>query len=287
MRSHDIIRDDVYWRLNRGREIRSGMKHLHWTLKAANYKPRAHITKSALIELLVHHEKGLLCYDECSDRELKKFVRDRNIARTEETTDRLSLVSMLQADDASRAFHRFSDLPAELRVRIYEFHIADFADTTLYFPVQPPITWASKLARAEALPVFYNTCTFAIALQGRQETRNGHLACYHKLSTKSQLFLHLLKPEQLAAIRHIEIAVEQWERGATRVTTAQIELKPHGREYNITAVPAGRRRELVCEPYVVDELSKVLRGVSERSGPYQLTVDDVWQFRKSIDAAFQ
>ncbi|KAI5359876.1 hypothetical protein Slin15195_G117360 [Septoria linicola] len=59
-------------------------------------------------------------------------------------------------------FHRFLDLPPELRNRIYETYFAEFK-TPLYAPSQPPITKVSRQLRAETLAMFYGSSTFRIA----------------------------------------------------------------------------------------------------------------------------
>lgn len=54
-----------------------------------------------------------------------------------------------------KTFPRFLDLPAELRVRIYEYHLEEMMLQTDSIVHQPPICLASRQLRAETLSIFY------------------------------------------------------------------------------------------------------------------------------------
>lgn len=71
---------------------------------------------------------------------------------------------METADDTAR-FEGFSDLPAELRVQIYELHFQDVYKQSPLIgpPAEAPITRASRLLRKESLPVFYDMIRFPFA----------------------------------------------------------------------------------------------------------------------------
>lgn len=60
---------------------------------------------------------------------------------------------------------RFLDLAAELRVRIYKYHIqSEYPGIFVSIKQpQPAIAAVSRLLRNECLPIFYSTCTFHVA----------------------------------------------------------------------------------------------------------------------------
>lgn len=115
-------------------------------------------------------DRGLMSYVGCKNKELRKFIRDRGI---EMATDRRTkglrweLLQALENADQDLRFEKFTSLPAELRNMVYEWYFAGFEDP-LDAPVQPPITRTSSLVRAEALPVFYASCTFTFVLEKRK-----------------------------------------------------------------------------------------------------------------------
>ncbi|KAF7185803.1 hypothetical protein HII31_12905 [Pseudocercospora fuligena] len=104
-------------------------------------------------------EKGLFSYERCSKDSLRLFCASRRIA-IESTDPKHLLCGTLHKADASATFEKFMDLPPELRVLIFDFHLdwlTDHLDEKdiigeAYRP--PPITRACKLIRKEALPLF-------------------------------------------------------------------------------------------------------------------------------------
>lgn len=96
----------------------------------------------------------------------------------------------LQANVRTRLFE---DLPAELRVHIYEFHLQDLkADRII--PTQPPITKVSRLLREESLPLFYKICKFQASFV------YGSLPC-----NATQKFFSRAPVEVLEKIRELHV----------------------------------------------------------------------------------
>lgn len=88
----------------------------------------------------------------------------------EDERDKTLLIEALETSDDDPRFELFSDLAAELRVRIYELHFLDLCDSgdepasVLFFPVEPAIAKVGRLLRQEALPVFYDTVPLSLPI---------------------------------------------------------------------------------------------------------------------------
>lgn len=130
---------------------------------------RNKVTLNRLRTLLNRSERGLLYYDKYSIEELKSFVDGRSLTypkRSRRTKN--SVIAMLEAADDEPRFEKMLDLPAELRVRIYELYFANFGQIVesddgrgmvpLYYH-QPPITTASRLLRQESFNIFFDVCS--------------------------------------------------------------------------------------------------------------------------------
>jgi hypothetical protein len=82
--------------------------------------------KADLVRLLHSQDRGLLCYDKCSDVEMKTFTRVRKVscylklnksAQISKLLRALNVQTFIEADDNAH-FERFFDLPSKLGNRI-------------------------------------------------------------------------------------------------------------------------------------------------------------------------
>ncbi|KXS98980.1 hypothetical protein AC578_4994 [Pseudocercospora eumusae] len=149
-------------------------------LADAGYKPR---TKQPAF-YLYRVQKNLPCYEKCTVKELRKFATDRAAHEKPTKAGRAALTDALLTADESISFHRFMDLPPELRNNIYELYFADFC--ALRTPSQPPIARTSHQVRDEALSTFYACCKFEITLV---DNADGHFI----FSAHSMSFLNGLR----------------------------------------------------------------------------------------------
>lgn len=104
--------------------------------------------------------RGHLIYDAYPMADLLNFASNRKLDLGTSSTKR-RVVKVLERADDNATFHQFLELPAELRMRVYQLYYADIS-VPLTSPVEPPVTRASRQFRSEALPIFYATCTFAV-----------------------------------------------------------------------------------------------------------------------------
>ncbi|GIZ49454.1 hypothetical protein CKM354_001248400 [Cercospora kikuchii] len=106
-------------------------------------------------------QRGLLIYDECREEELRKFCEERGIRLLRSSNNRAGMIASLElADDQGTTFDRFLDLPAELRLRIYQSYKTSLGAKFGPFSVAPPITSVSKMIRQEAASIFFRERMF-------------------------------------------------------------------------------------------------------------------------------
>ncbi|TKA68304.1 hypothetical protein B0A55_10870 [Friedmanniomyces simplex] len=124
-------------------------------------------SKAALTHLMQRVDRCLPCYLLSTERELERFCSARNLdveidgrARSE-SHKQYQMRQALFAADEQPEFHRFFELPAEVRNVIYELSMVHYPKT-LKTPSQPPITMTRKAVRQEVLSVFYSRHTFEL-----------------------------------------------------------------------------------------------------------------------------
>lgn len=150
-----------YWKLNDC----SGIKKpdLFDLLRQQGRTVSRYWNKGPLVEKQRLNYRRLLPYEieSINTEELKKFIHDRGLQVTHEAPDRAVFVEILERADREWNFSRFTDLPPELRERIYAMYMDEFPKK-LTFPNQPPLTLTCRLLRREALPLFYRSTCFSL-----------------------------------------------------------------------------------------------------------------------------
>ncbi|RMZ15345.1 hypothetical protein D0860_01663 [Hortaea werneckii] len=129
---------DSYWKLNLPY---LKIAEMHDILKSRNYHVAKKLTSDLLRSALRRSEQGHMSYHNCSNDELRRFIQARKIEASALglKLPKSELVDVLQSEDQRPKFHRFQELPPELRNRIYEYHFANFHQP-ICAPSQPPIT---------------------------------------------------------------------------------------------------------------------------------------------------
>jgi hypothetical protein len=118
------------------------------------------------------------------DRQLRSQTRDQKIEALRAKAKKAAYIKILHDADDTAVFDRFFALPPEVRKMVYEKHYEDFP--FVFLPHQPPLTLASNLLRAEALPSFYEQTTFALRFNvfTRAHRNSDHLV------RPTRVFLH-------------------------------------------------------------------------------------------------
>ena len=168
-------------------------------MQSAGYVVDPTLGREKLFKLVQRKELGYLCYDKCSDTQLKKFAVNRSLVTPNRKLDRRWLVNTLIEADKNRRFAKLLDLPPELREHVYRVYISDFKNRILTMPSQPPLAWTCRLLRDEVLPFFYSEGTFWIRLQAkRNESIHGPR---FRLTDETCIFLSTLAPGSIGDIR--------------------------------------------------------------------------------------
>lgn len=112
-------------------------------------------SKVRTLKLLNRMQRKLLSYDSCSEDELQGFMKARGLQGKKPKGGQMKKTAMVRklenADDGA-TLDQFMELPAEIRVSIYELSIEDMDLGRARAPA--PITRVSRQVRQEALPIF-------------------------------------------------------------------------------------------------------------------------------------
>lgn len=139
-------------------------------------------TKTSTNEHLFHvrkrAERGLAVYDKYTLRELRsmcveKYHKLPSGLRKARSAERATLVCYLNEEDEKDdvKFSRFTELPKELRLMVYEQHLWEVEKSSYCRHgawSQPPITRVSRTLREESLPLFYESCIFTVCIREAQ-----------------------------------------------------------------------------------------------------------------------
>lgn len=153
---------DAYWRLNTYDDVSKST--LLSGLQAKGLAFKSSISKEELVEVQQRLDRGLLHYNDVriTEQQLSTFIRARKL-RMPTSGTRKAMVAVLLGADEVIGLDKLDQLPAQLRDRIYKFHIGSLPiHKHLGFPTQPPITSISTLLRKEALPLFYSSMYFKL-----------------------------------------------------------------------------------------------------------------------------
>lgn len=123
-----------------------------------------------------------------------------------------------------------------MRLRIYGFHLSSFGP--LDRPAQPPITRVSSLPRQEALPLFYQTCSFTITIDPQRSHRPEDPS---ELAFNAARFFAFTADESLAEVRHLRLEVKNPEYAMKEMQLAfDVDLRATEPEARMIQVTEGR-----------------------------------------------
>lgn len=160
--------DNTYWAIGHSAAMTERMKNAH-----RDYRPEP-ISPDEMILRIDRRARGLLIYENCLVRELKGFIQARGLKLPKGSrVKKEHLVAVLEQADEDPKFHKFRDLPAELRNNIYGKYFDALPSLPLQ-PYQPPLTLVPSL-RAESLPFFWDNCTFTFDFHITTRRRRGFL----------------------------------------------------------------------------------------------------------------
>jgi hypothetical protein len=189
---------DLYWKLDNG--VQYDKDALLDILEDQNFPHENSTSRARLQELYTRCQRKLMSYEDLDLPKLKICIARRGLSFPPEKDTLSSLKAMLEHVDEKATFHRFCDLPSELRLQIYTHHFKSFAGTSAKIVSQPPITGVSRQIREESLPVFYGCCNFEVSITSFEDL-SGHLL--H--SGRPSRLLQRTTSEQFGWIRNINV----------------------------------------------------------------------------------
>ena len=289
---------DRYWRLP-NYALSNQVSKIRHHLKAHNYP---HTGPSSDFPCLLQSlARSLPGYEKCKTAELRLFAQQRRLAKA------------LRSADQTPEFHRFLELPPELRTAIYTFYCADFADEPLVLPTYPPLARVNRQLREEVLPVFYSECTFALGLtasipsdlQLAAAGAVGGIPHVLRMQRETTLFIKSLSMEHLCHIRNLEVSFESRHLGmGVETFKLRVGVPRRGREGTAKVVvhKAWEDRDDcgMVHPWSGEEVGvEQLRELEERvrsvvgeinkrgEGENHLLVADVYRLRAMLEAFFE
>ncbi|KAK5733158.1 hypothetical protein LTR17_009899 [Elasticomyces elasticus] len=114
---------------------------------------------------------------------------------------RRRLIALADTDPSKYKFHRFLDLPPELRQRVYAYALS-YSDNA-YHLQQPAVSRVSRLLRTESLPIFYKCNRFGITVRRQKKDSSGLL-----WQNLLDLWPTYIRTEHLAMMRYFEVTLE-------------------------------------------------------------------------------
>ena len=221
--------------------------------------------------------------------ELKRLAAQREISLAPWATLDDFKAQLEQADDEHNAFHRFLDLPPELRERVYTQFFNSYIDDDNP-KCQPPISYASRTVRQEALPVFYGCCWFSIrascgiSRELKPITDGQRIA--DVLSPNSAAFMKSISALELGRIRSLRL----------NVLGCEIHLKLDARDqkdpitirtpYIVDLGSSSNSTQRERKEQMLSDLRTIALGVAAREGPLKLREGDLERLYETVRIAF-
>ena len=115
-------------------------------------------TTARLRALYDRCQRGLLSFEGLPLQDLSRFATLRGIVVDPDATATIVKAQLEKADNEA-TFDRFTELPPEIRQIIFQYYFGSLPSSErVPCKYQPPITMASRMIRAESLPLFYDYC---------------------------------------------------------------------------------------------------------------------------------
>lgn len=273
-----------YWKIDSG---------LHKKTKGLlNYLQSKHYTCKSrglvrLRELYVCCQRGLLSYEGLSVAELKLFISRRGLPTIidQKPTKSMLKAHLEQADDEA-TFDRFSELPPEIRHQIFTHYFHSFNRLTIGCTAavpQPPITYASRQVRDEALPLFYSNACFYLPFW----------TCSPEL--QSERFVHTTLTQYFARAQFLKLNFGKWDAFADDnwVISVSIRVEDHKCSAKVTRFqirtgvegPTATLQEL--NRTFMEEQRCFTHGLAACEGPEELRTEEFHMLLHGLEDLIQ
>jgi hypothetical protein len=293
---------DFYWRLheNYGNSIAA----MREKVEAQGYEiDTKKFKKPDFVKLLQRQDRGLLCYNKCSNKELEIFATARKVTcyidsnrskRVSKLLRDLTIETLMEADEVPR-FEKFLDLPIELRTRIYEMYDADLPET-LYLPTKPPLARICHQIREELLPVYLSNHEFCVDF-----VRYRLDVPVFRGSDQTYIWLSQLSTSDVANINQLKISVrDRLRKGSLNnptgvVGTIQICLHSNGGTTDGTITVSASDDDNFHFVWKSQWIKRLRREVANSLTHAGMTIrerkrfklQDIYDLRKAVNAAYE
>jgi hypothetical protein len=205
----DLEPDNTYWAIG-GTAVETASMRATSKKVFNDYMPRPTAGDDAVFHF-DRNARSIPNYGACLVKELKELIRARGIDIPQSCVRKEALIAELQKADDEVKFTKFSQLPAELRTKVYVKYFESLGDLPL-LPYQPPLLLASRQIRNEALPKYYSHSTSTLGFVTNLRTpdilfgrRRGHLRT--TTCEKTDALLKRISEQDFAKIKHLKIQV--------------------------------------------------------------------------------
>ncbi|KAK5740562.1 hypothetical protein LTR17_004599 [Elasticomyces elasticus] len=292
---------DDYWKL----EIFQGsVKQMRAWLEGRKYHVGSIKNVGRLQEHISRAKLGIMSCHGFTNDELRELILAKNIDASRYITKhnrgtREDLILLIDRANLHPSFHRFLEMPPELRNRVYGYYYADFRDR-IYAPSQPPLSRICRQLRKECLPMFYATCDFEFRLKRFSATHRYYSPSRQPMrltiGDRMMHFLHSTQPEHLAAIRNLRIAVEDlslthngycniWRLYHVRISDdGRYVVRPDIPLGSVMLAGNGAGMTDVQARKMTAAVGVVVARVAARLGKDKLRKDDFFDLRAAIEA---
>lgn len=215
---------DRYWQTDIPQM--DGMEKFRYYLKEKGFYHKSTDQLPRLQGLTKRWARGHQSYDACGVNDLRALLQRRRLEPYGgRKANKRQLVRCLEvaddADDArnamnaTRELHRFSELPPELRNRVYEFYFESLGKVPPRFVV-PPLCRASRQLRSETTGLFFEHSTFIILLRPIYSPQGQQLPYRHavQLHYHNEVAKANIPNPSFTRIKHLSIEFKPWSNRA-------------------------------------------------------------------------
>ena len=274
---YDLAETSSYWQVSNGELLNKE------DLRAKLYYNNFHVLKSTKMarsrQLYVRSQRGVRSYEGISRKELEHEIAQRRILLPDRwPTMETTKAQLEQYDDEHNTFHRFLDLPPELRERIYTEYFNTYNEDDNP-KCQPPISCTSRIVPREALPLFYECCLFSIrAATGiRKELKpiGDGQNIIDVVSSRSAAFMKSISAHNLGRLRWLRL----------NFLGCEVQLKLYAEnQKDPVVITTPYRIDLECDrdqaqnerrERMMSEVRAIALEVAAREGPLELREGDL------------
>lgn len=247
------------------------------------YYAKSASSKSRLHYLVGRRQRELLSYEKYPVAELRGFAKARLLQAAPQW--KADLVRFLEAEDEKATFVGFLDLLAELRILLYEFHIASLQAMHNRLAwrsmAHPPLCLASRQLRHEALPTFISFCMFHLQLLDVTSRKGADVpaAQAFRLVINPTSSINGLSECSLSLVRRIRITISGGSNREIDRTTWHLDVDDQN---GFQQLPEQATPKAWSGP-IKEAVERVVEDLKTRDGKPQFRRSDLESLRAAME----